>query len=48
MAAWALSVLQAQDQQLWSAVLSYVAACPVGDMDEVVRLLGLVVWCASS
>jgi hypothetical protein len=35
MAAWALSVLQAQDPELWAAELAYASACPEAEMDEV-------------
>ncbi|KAL4419413.1 hypothetical protein ABPG77_003387 [Micractinium sp. CCAP 211/92] len=35
MAAWALSVLQAQTPELWAAEMGFVAACPPDSLDEV-------------
>lgn len=35
LAAWSLSVLEAQDPQLWAAEMAFVAACPAGSLDEV-------------
>ena len=40
MAAWALSVLEAQTPELWAAEMAFVAACPAAAMDEVCGCVG--------
>ena len=40
MAAWALSVLEAQTPELWAAEMAFVAACPAAAMDEVGGWMG--------